>query len=92
MPLPDDYIADNNSASIARPATIPTPIARIVTIHKFAPLLIMAAPSTPILRGSHRRQDRQQEQTQQNQNYLAIAFHQTHNTSIARNNNLLPRE
>jgi hypothetical protein len=60
------------------PATVPTTIARIVTINELAELFILAAPSTTTLRGSHHRQGRQQKQTQQNQDHLAIAFHQLH--------------
>jgi len=81
-----------SNSRTSRPATVPATIARIVTVNEFAELFILTAPSTTTLRGSHRGQGRQQKQTQQHQDHLAIAFHQLHKTSINPNCNTVRRE
>jgi len=71
-------------------ATVPTTIARVVTIDELVELFILATSAT--LCGGYRRQGRQQKQTQQHQDYLAITFHQPHNTSNNPNCNPVRRE
>jgi hypothetical protein len=65
------------------PAAVPPTITRIVTVDKLPVFFVLA--TSPSLCGRYRGQSRQQKQTNQNQNYLAIAFNQSHNTSISPN-------
>jgi len=92
---PEEIIVIPNPPSnsrASRPATVPATIARIVTINKLAEFLILTAAAPTTLGGRYRRQGRQQKQTHQHQDYLAIAFHQTHKTSINPNCNTVRRE
>jgi hypothetical protein len=59
--LANDPIADNSSTSKPRTPTVPTAVARVVTIHKSTELLVLAPPSS--LSGADCRQRRQQKKT-----------------------------
>jgi hypothetical protein len=56
--LSPDYIADIRSASVDRSATIPSSVARIMTVDELVQLFLLATASTTALRGCHRRQGR----------------------------------
>jgi hypothetical protein len=64
------------------PATVPATIARIVAVNKLINLFILTPAASATLCGRYGWQGRQQKQTHQHQDYLAIAFNQTHNTSL----------
>jgi len=64
------------------PAAVPATIARIVTVNKLVQLFVLTTAAPATLRERCGRQGREQKQTHQNQDHLAILFHQSHNTSI----------
>jgi hypothetical protein len=72
-------------------ATVPATIARIVAVNKLINFFILTPATSATLCGRYRRQGRQQKQTHQHQDYLAITFHQPHNTSINPNCNPVRR-
>ena len=71
--LPNDYVADGSAASEARTATVPTSVARVVTVNKPVHFFLLASAAS--LGETRGRQCGEQEKARDYQQYLAIAFH-----------------